>query len=311
MWTRYAVTAAMCAVLAAAGCGSRSEEGTSGGGGRPVVVATIWPVASLVEQIVGGAADVRCLVPPGITPHGFEPTGRDAEALRRCVALVSVGMNFDAWAGRALRRFGDKDTPDYHMAQFVGLDVDHDDEHEHEHEHDHGGPNPHIWVDPVLMREAVLKLGEQLAQRIPDAAQDIDQNTRHLADELAALDGEYRKQLEPFKDRNIVTYHNAFDRLAERYSLHVAVTLTPIDSPGAMTPMRMEQAIEAIGKYKLKVLFAEPQFPDDAASAVRAETGAAVMTLDPIGDANDPQRDTYQKLMRYNLDTLIKGLSAE
>jgi ABC-type Zn uptake system ZnuABC Zn-binding protein ZnuA len=161
------------------------------------------------------------------------------------------------------------------------------------------------------MREAVVKLGEQLSTLIPAAAEDISQNAQHLADELAALDAEYRQRLEPFKGRSIVTYHNAFDRLAERYGLKVAVTLTPIDSPGAMTPQRMEQAIEAIGKYKLRVLFAEPQFPDDAANAVRAETGVAVMTLDPIGDANDPQRDTYQKLMRYNLDTLIKGLSAK
>ncbi|QNN21366.1 zinc ABC transporter substrate-binding protein [Planctomycetales bacterium ZRK34] len=327
MWTKYVMIVAIGAVLAVAGCDREAQSPPGGAsGGRPVVVATIWPVASLVQQIVGEAADVRCLVPPGITPHGFEPTGRDAEAMRRCVALVCVGMNFDGWADGSLRRFAGKDTPSLHLAELAGGDHDDHDEHaqaddhtehaEHaEHDdhddHDHTGPNPHVWVDPVLMHEAVIKLGEQLSKLIPDAAEDIYQNTQHLADELAAVDAAYRKELEPFKGRNIVTYHNAFDRMAERYGLHVAVTLTPIDAPGAMTPKRMEQAIEAIDKYKLRVLFAEPQFPEDAASAVRAETGVQVMTLDPIGDANDPQRDTYQKLMRYNLDMLIKGLSIQ
>jgi len=292
------------------GCGGSS---TPGGGGEPVVVVTIQPIASLVGQIVPEQVTVRCLVPAGATPHGFEPTGRDAEAMHGCAALVAVGMHFDDWAADALKRFGGGDSKLYRLSTLAGIsDGEHaHHDHGHDHEHDHAGPNPHIWLDPVLMRQAVAALGDKLAADLPAHADAIERNTRQLLTELTALDAAFTEQLKPFAGRKIVTYHNAFDRLAERYDLTVAATLTPIDAPGSMTPARLEQAIEAINAHKLHVLFTEPQFPADAAAMIRNETDIAVLTLDPIGDPNDPQRDTYQKLMRYNVDTLVQGLSRE
>src|SRR5262245_9071809 len=38
------------------------------------VVATIFPLADIVRQIGNGAVDVATLLPPGASPHSFEPT---------------------------------------------------------------------------------------------------------------------------------------------------------------------------------------------------------------------------------------------
>ena len=319
---RILVVGCFAAVLAAgagllSGCG-RSER--IGEGGEPVVVATVWPLANLAEQIVSERARVVALVPPGRSPHGFEPSGEDAEALHNAELVVMVGMGFDSWAREAFERYGGDEASLLVFADAVGLEPrrarfsGHGDEHENEnergggHEHRHAAPSPHLWLDPVLTRRFVGALGERLAAAFPEASGAIERRTQALAADIERIDKEYRAALSDFGGRRIVTFHNAFDRLAERYGLRVAATLTPIESPGALTPERVERALKVIEEHGVRAVFAEPQFPATATQALRADSGVRVLTLDPLGDPNRPGRDSYQALMRYNLRTLVRGM---
>lgn len=324
------------AVLFFVGCGER--EGGAVGADRPTIVTTIWPLADLTEQIVGDRAEVVCLVPPGLSPHGFEPTGRDAGALSDARMLVMVGMGFDRWARESLERHGRGEASVLTFAGAVGLErpeegdhedhsdgevadehEDHDedaDSHEEDDGHDdheghsHGAAasNPHLWLDPVLTERFVGELGERLASILPEDRGEIERRTEALRVEIAALDEEYQDALRELEGRKIITFHNAFDRMMERYGLEVAATLTPIESPGALTSSRVERALEVIEEHGVRAVFAEPQFPDSAGRALQADSGVEVLTLDPIGDPNQSDRDTYQKMMRYNLRTLLEGL---
>jgi zinc transport system substrate-binding protein len=59
----------------------------------------------------------------------------------------------------------------------------------------------------------------------------------------------------------------------------------------------------------VKVIFAEPQFPADKLAALAEQTSAAVKQLDPLGNPNLEERDSYLALMRYNLAQLREALS--
>jgi zinc transport system substrate-binding protein len=315
---------------------------------QPTIVATIYPLADLVGQLVGDKAEVVCLVAPGTSPHGFEPTAAQMAAMERAAVLVMVGMELDDWAARDAQRIGRDDLVVFSMAGSVGLDastgdsddqagdahhhVEHDEHvdhahagqadhdghareaaemssHAHDHVHDHHGVDPHLWLDPVLVRQMVPQLAEALARAMPEQADVIQQRREQLVIELEELDQAYRSRLAGFPEQRIVTFHSAFNRLAERYGLEVAATLSPIDAPGPLTVARLEQAIEAVQQYHLQVVFAEPQFPNDAAKLLARETGAEVLILDPLGDPNEPGRDSYIEMMRTNLQTLVDGLS--
>lgn len=285
--------------------------------GPPVIAATIHPLASVAQRLVAGTdATVVCLVPPGLTPHGFEPTPKQVADLARARLVASVGLHFDDWAVSAVRsvdakgrievfRFADAlgiESPDDHAGH------DHDHAH-HDEEHDHGPINPHLWLDPVRMSQFVEKLASKLRAFMPDHAATIEANAVKLHGDLKALDAEYRAALEPFKGRGIITFHNAFDLLAERYGLVVAATLMPIDAPGQQTSKRVADAVKAIQEHKIPTVFAEPQFDLQAANAIRsAVPGVKVLTLDPIGGPNAPERAEYVDLMRYNLRVLVEGL---
>jgi len=328
----------ICAVLAAgipllgyvfcvmSGCdgGDRARSGSdSEGSGRPVIVASIYPLADLTRQIVGDDVEVICMLDPGESPHHYEPTARQMNKLTRAKLVVRVGLNLDGWVVDAVEATGRNDLSIFTVGQALKLGEDrdehdehahgHEDEHAHDHNHshahDHGGVDPHVWLDPVLMRQAVEHLGERLEEVLPERAQRFRAGMAQLADELRTLDQDYQDQLKPYQGRMIVAHHGAFNRLAERYGLEIADTLVSVESAGGETLGALRQAMETIRSRDLKVVFTEPQFPPDAAEMLRRETGVAVLTLDPLGGPTSEGRRTYQELMRYNLRVLVKGLS--
>jgi zinc transport system substrate-binding protein len=123
------------------------------------------------------------------------------------------------------------------------------------------------------------------------------------------LDGEYRDRLAKVSTRELITFHNAFDLIADRYHLNIVARLTDIEvSPGGeVTPHHFVAAIDAIRKYHLAVIYGEPEFSADALAVIRRETGVDVLELDPLGGPQQPGYKTYQEMMRSNLEVLVKG----
>ena len=60
--------AALLLLLAAPGCGRRLAQG------RMKVAASIVPLADFCRNVGGDRVEVRVMVPPGASPHTFEPT---------------------------------------------------------------------------------------------------------------------------------------------------------------------------------------------------------------------------------------------
>jgi len=314
---RYRFGLVLGLLMALVGCGREAETGP------PIIAATIYPLGSLVQELVGDAVEVATIIPPGASEHATEIPPASMAKLSRARILVAVGMNLDDWLVTMGYQTGRKNLTVVRFDDLVGKREKHDHSHDHHHHghdhghshdhhgHDHSGPNPHLWLDPVQTKTFVAGLGGKLAELLPEHAQEIAANTQRLLGELDMLHEEYTAGLTGVTNKRLVTFHNAFDPLAERYGLEVVTHLTDIDiSPGGeVAPQRLVQAIEAVKKHELKVLYAEPQFAENAVEAIRRETGAAVLRLDPLGRPGAPGYETYLELMRSNLKTLVDGQS--
>jgi zinc transport system substrate-binding protein/manganese/iron transport system substrate-binding protein len=295
------IVVCLAAVLLFSSCSGKPERSD-----KPSIACTIFPLASIVQQIVGPHAQVHTLVPTGVSPHGFEPTGKQITAMRSAWAIVSVGLGYDEWAHTTAER---ENIPVIEMGDDVSLpkSATGPGQTPSEHGHTHRVANPHIWVDPVLMTEFVGELTPRLVQIIGHK-DELEANAAKLTAALKALDAEFRAKLDRFRGAKLVTYHNAFDLLAERYGLVVAATLTPIDSPAGMTPRKLEEAIAVIKQFGVKTIYAEPQFPNEVSSVVRQETGVRVLTLDCLGDPASTDRASYQQILRYDVAQILDGL---
>lgn len=237
---------------------------------KPTIVVTIFPLQSLVEELVGDKATVRTLIDANGSPHGFEIQPHHLKQLSEADALVTVGMNFDDWAEKAMREArGDKQST---VLQFAKLT-----------ERDENRKPP----------------GQQLA------------NAGTLITKLDALHKQYESKLSSVKNKKLVTFHNAFDLLAERYGMEVIAHLTEIElSHGGEVPPKQLLAVKnAVTKHELKVIYSEPQFPDRAMQAIREASNVEILRLDPLGNPNVEGYRNYFEMMESNLQTLVKGQS--
>lgn len=319
MWAAGVVAAG----LIAGGC-----DGPSGGpgeGGDVRIVASIGPLADAARQIGGEDVTVTALLLPGQTPHGFEPRPRQVEQMAEADLLLTVGLGMDPWADRAAASAGRTDLAVFRFADVVRAEAikvtphGHDDgddhegaesdahDHEHEHAHAHDAGDPHLWLDPVLMKAYAAVLSEKLAALDPDHADGYRTRGAAFAADLDALNADYARVLGSARLKAFVSFHSAFTYTAARYGL-TQEAVFEADRAG-VGPRHLEHVIEFMKEHGVKVVFAEPQFPIDRLRPILDQVpGATVRQLDPLGDPNVPGRDTYLNLMRHNLAVFADAL---
>jgi zinc transport system substrate-binding protein len=285
--------------------------------GRPRVVVTIAPLAGLVKPLLPEGADVRVMIPPGRSEHGYEMTAADVQALARADLVVMVGLGLDGQVAGYLKGHPVKGREEVVFADAVGVaaapgqaheehvHADHDDEDEHE----HGGVDPHVWLDPKLVERGVpaLAAGVRAAEKqigpVSDAEKTrLDAAEAKLLADVRAVDDEYRTKLGPLAGKAIVTHHAAWARLADRYGLKVVAVIRPIEG-SEPTAAAVTAAVHAIEDQHVPVVFVEPQFSAQAAERIATLARVRVAKLDPLGDGD------WFAMMRANLESLVKNLS--
>jgi ABC-type Zn uptake system ZnuABC Zn-binding protein ZnuA len=284
------------------------------------VVTTIAPLRGLIAELAPADAQITMLMQPGRSEHGYEFTPGDIQTISQADAVFYVGLGLEPTVaafvekrasatreavslGRVLK-LEEAAKPHEHKADESGHG------HDDHHGHDHGLIDVHVWLDPVLMIEAVPQVNQTLIAALKRCgATDADIQAQQargaaLIEKLKTLDAQMRTTLQPFAGRALVTHHAAFGRLAERYGLKVAEVLRPIET-SEPTPAQFAAVAEAIRKERIKTIYIEPQFDATAAKRVAELSGARVLTLDPLGTGD------YFAMMRMNVEALVKGLAPD
>ncbi|OPZ91684.1 MAG: High-affinity zinc uptake system binding-protein ZnuA precursor [candidate division TA06 bacterium ADurb.Bin417] len=185
--------------------------------------------------------------------------------------------------------------------------------HHHEPGETDGAPgmggigNPHLWLDPVLAGRMAARLTEALVEIDPDGVAYYRQREAAYQAELKRLDAEIAAAVGRFRTRAYVSFHPAWTYFGRRYGLAEAGVIEAA-AGREPTPAQLEAIVRSVKKYAIRAVFAEPQFSPRIAEAVAENTGARVLFLDPLGNPEDPERDTYLELMRYNLKVMKTGL---
>jgi zinc transport system substrate-binding protein len=238
-------------------------------------VAAFYPLAYAAERIGGSAYDVRNLTPPGAEPHDLELTPRTIGDIEKSDVVLYLGHGFQPAVAKAARQ-GHGQAVDL----LAGMPLH--------------GSDPHVWLDPVLYERVVRRVASVL-HRPPG----------RLLEDLRRLDGEYRRGLSHCMRDEIVTSHEAFGYLTQRYGLQqVAITgITPESEP---SPQRLAEVVHIVRKTHATTVFFETLVSPRLARTVAHDAGAHTAVLDPIEGASGGA--TYLTLMRANLSALRKAL---
>jgi zinc transport system substrate-binding protein len=260
------------------------------------VVASIFPLQDMARQVGGDAVRVTVLVPPGTSPHGYEPKPAQVEVFAHADLALTIGRGFDPWADRLADASGRQELHRLSFARAIARAT-------------LPGPptlDPHVWLDPILVETFVDSLAATLIALRPAAATAIAARAAAYRAELDSLDRDYRAGLAALPRKSFVTFHSAFHFLAARYGLEqVSVFSAEMEEPG---PADLERVARFVRDRGVTVLFVQPQLPLSGVAWLREQAGLRVATLDPLENASQPDRDTYVSVMRRNLDTLTREL---
>lgn len=271
-------------------------------------VASIFPVADMIKQVGQDRLEVRTLLPPGASPHTFEPTPQQMIGLSKARLFIKIGAGLEFWAERLLKAASSTDLMILDLSQGMPLLYG---IHRHAHEHDakkaspagEGGADPHYWLDPVLAQKMVERIAQQLIKMDSAHAMTYLENAKRYNADLDGLHQEIKAKVKEFRTREYVTFHPAWNYFSRRYGLRVIGVIE--EAPGREpSPRDIARMVKELKKFKTRIVFAEPQFNPKIAHALAKEVGGKVLFLDPLGDPNHPEKSSYLKLMRYNLSQM-------
>ncbi|GIU92561.1 MAG: ABC transporter substrate-binding protein [Acidimicrobiia bacterium] len=285
----------------------------------PSVVVTTSILGDVVTQL--GVEAPGVLMPPGVDPHDFAPSAQQVAEVRRADLVVTVGLGLEpdalADAVSAAREDGVR-------VLAVGEEIEplraggggpcplHESVDEAPDEgHAHGDCDPHFWHDPLRMAAAAEVIANSLAELRPE----IGWQGRAAAyrAELEALHAELEQQYRtiPEERRKLVTSHDSFRYLAERYGFQIVGVILPGgDTHARPSPRELAELVAAMRRENVRVVFVEPEASHDLAEALSAELeGLQVVELfsDSLGPAGS-DADTYVGMMRENARRIVEAL---
>jgi zinc transport system substrate-binding protein len=281
---------ALAAVLILVGCQGAPAPT------RPVVVATIFPLWELARPVAGDRAEVVSLVPPGVEPHDWEPSARDAALVQRATVVIHSGTGLDAWATRLLPGLPGRTRV---IDASIGLSL----------LRQGASVDPHVWLDPTLARAQAQAIASGLAQADPAGGPVYLQNAAAFAARLDALDQAFAAGLRDCARRELVTSHAAFAYLARRYGL-TQVPIMGLAPEAEPSPADLAVIVRTARRLKVTHVFFEPLVSPRLAQTLAREIGATALPLDPIEGASREQAAGagYVELMQANLANLRAGL---
>lgn len=300
--------ALLALALGLAACGGTvpndADPGAGDAGDRLRLVTTYSIVYDFVREVAGDRAQVTSLVPIAQDPHTYEPKPSDLQAVAEADAVFYHGLNLELWFDRFIENAGGR-RPVYIVTEGIeplrveGGSYD-------------GFPDPHAWMDPLLVVRYVENIRDALIELDPEGRETYEANAARYIGELEELDAWIRREVEgiPPEHRRLVTTENAFRYFARRYGFEIlgfVYNLAPEDEPSAR---HISTLIDAIREAGVPAVFVETTLDPRILERISGETGAALggaVYVDSLGPQGS-EADTYLKMMRANVTRFVAGL---
>ena len=281
--------------------------------GRLMVVTTVSPITSLVENIGGDRIRLEGIVPEGVNSHTFEPAPSVARLVARADLIVLNGLFLEEPSLEMARANKKRDAVILLLADST---ISRDQwAFDFSFPQSAGRPNPHLWPDPNLALHYAELLHEKLVELDPDNAAYYDANLDAFRERINQYDTAFRVAIAsiPTQNRRLLTYHDSWAYFARRYGMEVVGAVQPSDftEPSARTVARLIDQVKELG---LPAIFGSEVFSSKILEQIARESGARFIDSladdDLPGSPGDP-RHSYLGLMLQNVEIMVEALGGD
>lgn len=303
------LSALLCAAVCLtgfSGCGTPAKESS-----RLKLLASFYPIAIMALNITDGVEGVAvesmaqqqtgCL-------HDFQMTTADMKKAETADAFLINGAGMEGFLDKISDQLPELPVIDSSTGiPLIASGEDHHHDGGAGHDHDQEDYNPHLWVSITNCMEQVRNLSEGIIALDPEHEAEYRENTETYLEKLSALRDKMHSALDHVKNKDIITFHEAFPYFAEEFGLHIAAVINrePDSQPSAK---ELADTIRLVRETGVKALFVEPLYPETSADIIAAETSAQVYVLDPAV-SGEWDKNAYLTAMESNLQVLEQALN--
>ena len=278
--------AALGLVAALAGCAATVEDD------RLEVLASFYPLQYVAERVGGADVQVSSLTPPAAEPHDLELSPAAVRSVGEADLVVYLS-GLQAATDEAVAAQAPAHVVD--SADAAGIT-------------DGAGTvsDPHFWLDPLRLAAVGHAVAEELSEVDPANADAYASRADALEVDLTELDAQYTQALAACTGATLVTSHEAFGYLAQRYGL-VQVGISGIDPDAEPAPARLREVREVVTREGVTTLYFEVLTSPKVTQTLAEDLGVRTDVLDPL-ESHSAERGDYLAVMGTNLDALERGL---
>lgn len=279
--------------------------------GKIKIVTTTTMLGDLTSIIGKDAVSVSYLMGPGIDPHLYQASAGDVIKLQTADIVVYNGLHLEGKMGDV---FGSLENVGVSV---ICIEDGLDQSKILESEDDASVPDPHIWFDVSLWREAAIHVATSLSKEDPEHSSYYEENLKNYLVELDELDQYISGRVSelPESQRVLVTAHDAFRYFGKAYGVEVK-GLQGISTNAEAGTGDMSQLASFIAEREIKAIFVESSVPPKMIEALqvavkakgfRVEIGGELYS-DSLGDEQSGA-DSYILTLKANIDTIIDALN--
>lgn len=307
------------------------------------VVTTLNVLAGITREIGHDRVSVTALAKPNQDPHTLVAKPTFKAVARSANLFVELGLGLDIWGSAVTDASGNPDIQIGQKGRVVASegiatrelpatlskawgDI-------------HPNGNPHVWLDPVNVKQMAANIAAGLTRVDPDGKDAYAANLKAFGERIDdalyghALVAEYGasklerlsrrnelidylkskntydklggwlKKAEALRGLKIITYHKTWVYFCDRFGIEIRGEIE--EKPG-IPPSQdyLASLIKKIGSDGIKVIFIDTIYPTKDGEFIAAKTGAKIVSS-PIDLGGAPGTDDYFALINTLLDRIL------
>ncbi|WP_428026941.1 metal ABC transporter solute-binding protein, Zn/Mn family [Arcobacter sp.] len=246
---------------------------------QKTVTVSIPPQKYFIEKIAKDKIFVNIMVQPGFSPATYEPKTSQMKDLINSDIYFSIGVPFEeSW----LSKFRDINKNMLIIDTSIGIKKIMIAKHNHgeeKHEHHEENLDPHIWLDPILVKVQAKNIFDALVKLDIENREFYYNNYKKFLVELDDLHSLLSKNLKSLKGKKFMVFHPSWGYFAKRYELEQEAVEKQGKEP------KSKEIINLIDEAKeegIKVVFVAPQFSKKSAEIIANGIGGKTIFIDPL-----------------------------
>lgn len=276
---------------------------------KKVVTLSTFILFDIAKHIAEDSLELVKIMPSGVDIHAFEPSPKIMAKVEKSNLLIYNGAGLEPW----LASFNFKGKA-ISIANYIKLkhlaDTGHD---EHGAGCSHSEFDPHFWLDIDNMKKATDIITYEFITLEPKNKLLYLKNRDLYINMLENIHVLYRKKLTVCKGDTIITNHNAFSYLSDKYGFKIS-SLKGFSPDSSPSPKDMIRILKDINKSGVSVIFFESFSSSKSMRTLAEQANVTIDSLHTLGNITKEDvemKATYETIMLQNLYKLSKVLECQ